>query len=156
MIKQIYTPAKKSRTPFRKLPSSKKGTAGEKIVSTWFNSRGYLVYKPSKTRSSHPIDFFAYHFESGSIAAFDVKTYPCRSVYGDQGIDLPDFQTYCRIAEKMPVSVVFVDSERRSVYSLEFSPGNIAAGRIEGEKVYFDLQLTKVLFTLLWADIEKL
>lgn len=141
---------------FHQLPTTKKGKVGEKIVAAWYRDEGWIVMVPQNKRKAHLVDMVIMDDDDCEVRLVEVKTYPARRVYGDTGVDYEDFLTYCKLAENFTVRIVFVDCERRSVYSLALTPENIQAARIEGEKAYWDLKLTNVLFALANDDVEEI
>ncbi len=154
----IYTPSRKrKKTDFNKLATVQKAKRAEKLVATLLEQSNCSTFSP-RANKAHPIDLGIINRTTLQISFSDVKCYPCRND-GLSGVDLPDFHTYCKLAEQVPTSVLFVDSENRSVRQLKLTPEAIEAAVLDekGEKVLWDYyEWTTPIFWLTWSQIENL
>jgi len=151
--------------PFKKLPTSKKGSFGEQIVKNFLKENGCTIYSSDDKEEGHPIDFIV--VRGTEIVAVDVKTKPRREYYQDTGFDLKDFDKYTELQNinKIKVVIYFVDEREKKVYvallsnlSRKIKVGEKNYPFIEGagrEKViYFPLQNMKIIRSL--TDLECL
>ena len=146
----------KRKTKFSSLATTKKGTKGEAIVARWFEGKGYIPYKPERSNKPHVIDRVFIHKEALRVVFVDVKVAQERDCCADNGMDLSDYQTYLELSKQNEVWVVWLDTSRRSCYSIQINQHSAQFAKVEGEKIYFDLEVTKVLFTLTWSELDKL
>ncbi|OAV44724.1 hypothetical protein [Lewinella sp. 4G2] len=148
--------APNQRPRFIELPTTQKGTAGERIAARWFIDRGYLPYGPAFT-GAHPVDNVLLSPFTGRVTAVEVKTYPRRYASAENGIDAADLTSYTEFAEwyKLPVYIVWIDQYERRAYGAllrDLAPH----ARPDGDKVYFSLQLMQVIFKLTLQQVSQL
>ena len=151
----IFT--KRAKKPkFNQLATTRKGKRGEKIAIDYFKVVGYLVLTPENTRTPHEFDLMLIDSKIQAIYCADVKVSAERTLYSDNGLDLADFMKYLEYAKRCPFLIVWIDENRRSMYSIALNAENVSKAKYEGDKVYFDLRYTKVLKTLTHAELDSL
>lgn len=94
----------------------KKGEAGEKIIASLLESKGFVVYQPS-TIGAHAFDMLAIKDKQRAIA-IDVKAKSRRTYYNDTGINQSHFECYKLFSEKhsMPFWLFFIDEYLGKIY----------------------------------------
>ncbi len=157
MTNSIYTPARRrKKTDFNKLATTKKGTGGERLVIDYFTGKGFIPMTPHHKRKPHVIDTCFIHPETLKIFFVDAKTYPERDCCDDNGMDHADYLKYLELSKTVDVYVAWIDEKRRSCYWIKIDEGNDVHATKGGDKVYFNLIHTKVLFSLTYSQLEKL
>lgn len=159
MANSIFAPVKrrKKQTNFNQLPTTKKGRGAEKLVASLLEKAGFSVYLP-RLNKSHPIDLGLIHNKTLRLSFADVKCYPARAD-GFSGVDYADFSTYCKLAEQVPVSILFLDEQNQSVRELKLTPEAIKAAQFDEkqEKILWDYyKWTTPIFWLTYSQIERL
>lgn len=154
----IYTPPKRrGKVRFNSLATTKRAKRAEKLVATLLEHSNCSTFSP-RANKAHPIDLGIINRTTLQISFADVKFYPPRHD-GLSGVDLPDFKTYCKLAEQVPVSIIFVDEENRSVRQLKLTPEAIEAAVLDetGAKVLWDYYAwSKPIFSLTYSQLEKI
>lgn len=140
---------------FHELPTTRKGTAGERLAIAYLNEIGVETFDPTAS-GPHSVDLFAI-CSNGRPLFIDVKTYPRRYRDESTGIDAADLHKYQRLEAEtgIPVYLLFVDVFERAMYGALISDldGN---RKVERTKVYFPLSAFRVLKQLSAADLLKL
>lgn len=133
------------------------GAIGEKITDRILKDRGVSIFKPAFPHESNVIDRVGIT-SKGRFIFSETKCYPRRFVRPEQGIDKADLIKYVRIITKNPsiyFMVFFVDAFERKVLAFNLS-AHFKAGRIEGNKVYFPLDLMSPIYDLGQEDLAAI
>lgn len=143
------------RTGFQQLPTTRKGYAGENIVSGIISASGWRVYN-CPADMPHPVDFLAYKAGKGLIAV-DVKTYPRRYCCPDTGLDTRDFEKYQEFERetRIPVHLVWVDEFEAAVYGARLR-SLVRQASQDGGKTYFPLECMTVHRFLEPEEVDKI
>jgi hypothetical protein len=98
-------------------PEVQKGSAGERLVLDWLNSRGVIVYLPVSD-AAHPFDKLCATPDKKTIFVAEVKTKPCRVHYPDTGVNISNYNDYMHIRNKYTIGVYlfFVDEYLAKIY----------------------------------------
>ena len=137
---------------FEELATTRKGDIGERIVKSYLTKREMTIY--STDSGPHPIDFVAID-QAGKLFFVEVKTYPRRAKKSDTGIDLADWYKYAEIERIGVVWLFFIDEFEGCCYVCSLSDLK-RNNTTQGEKIYFDLSLFKVLFWLDRGDLNEI
>lgn len=102
---------------FLKLRETKKGMYGEYLAKKYFIENHYVIYTPT-INGTHGFDFFVYDNDKKIFFAVEVKAKAKCKKYPETGFDQDDYGRYCKLSEEynMPVLVVFVDEDKKSMY----------------------------------------
>lgn len=145
------------RTRFQDLPTTRKGTAGEKIVKEILEQKGYKVYAPTKDES-FPIDFVVMKQDGHTVdfvGLVDSKCYPRCHSYERTGIDKKDFDTYVGLLKFLPVTIIFIDGFERMAYALPLALEKDKATFGNG-KAWFELDAMTPLCRLSATDLKAI
>ena len=98
-------------------PQVKRGDIGERIVSDYLESNGYIIYEPI-TNKAHPFDKLVANPDKKELFIVEVKTKPGRIKYPDTGIDTRAYNTYKTIINTYGLNIllIFVDDFNGSIY----------------------------------------
>lgn len=145
------------RTRFQDLPTTRKGTAGEKIVKEILRRKGYKAFNPGWD-DSFPVDFVVMKQDGGAvnfIGLVDAKCFPRCHSYPRTGFDKKDFDTYVGLLKFLPVTIVFVDGFEEMAYALPLSLEHKNATFSHG-KAWFELSVMTPLCKLSAADLRAI
>jgi len=145
----------------------KKGKIGERIIKSFLENKGYIVYTPN-TAGAHAFDFLAIKDKEKAIIA-ESKTYPKRKFYNDTGIDIKNYYKYKIISENhnMPVFLFFIDDVKNEIYGnwlseleKEYNDGKIKyplrKNGKTGIKIYFSLNSMRHISFLNGNEIKEI
>ena len=145
----------------------KKGQIGERIIKSFLENKGYIVYTPN-TAGAHAFDFLAIKDKEKAIIA-ESKTYPKRKFYNDTGIDIENYEKYKIISENhnMPVFLFFIDDVKNEIYGnwLSELEKECYDGKIKyplkengktGIKIYFSLNSMRHIAFLRDDEIKEI
>jgi len=142
---------------FSELPTTRKGTAGERIVQRILQDKGYKVFAPT-TDAPYPVDFVVMKQHGNAvnfIGLVDAKTYPRCHSYTRTGIDKKDFDTYVGLLKFLPVTIVFVDGFEEVAYALPLMLEHKNATFSHG-RAWFELSAMTPLCKLTDADLRAI
>ena len=142
---------------FNDLPTTRKGTAGERIVQEILQHKKYKVYAPGED-APFPIDFVVMKQDGHTvnfIGLVDAKCFPRCHSYTRTGIDKRDFDTYVGLLQFLPVTLVFVDGFEQMAYALPLALEHKNATFSHG-KAWFELSAMTPLCKLSAADLRAI
>lgn len=142
---------------FTDLPTTRKGTAGERIVQEILQHKGYKAFAPT-TDEPYPIDFVVMKQDGNAvnfIGLVDAKTYPRCHSYTRTGIDKKDFDTYVGLLKFLPVSIIFIDGYEQMAYALPLALEHKNATFSHG-RAWFELSAMTPLCKLTAADLRAI
>jgi len=146
-----------NKPKFSDLPTTRKGTAGERIVQRILQNKGYKAFAPT-TDASYPVDFIVMKQHANAvnfIGLVDAKTYPRCHSYTRTGIDKKDFDTYVGLLKFLPVTIVFVDGFEQVAYALPLALEHTNATFSHG-RAWFELASMTPLCKLSAADLRAI
>lgn len=126
----------------------KKGDIGEKIVSDWLISHGYIPYTP-QAAGAHPFDKLCASRDKKTIFVAEVKSKPARTYYPDTGIDVRHYDDYKYIQSKYNIDVFlfFVDEDKRQIYGGKLSRLETQTEIIHnGKKISYPLEHRGIIY----------
>ena len=97
-------------------PEVIKGQIGEDIVLKHLEAMGYIIYRPVNG-GAHPFDNLCANKDK-SIFVVEIKTKPRRIYYPDTGINIRNYEDYCRTRAKHNIDIIlfFVDEVKKCIY----------------------------------------
>ena len=145
----------------------KKGQIGERIIKSFLESKGYIIYTPN-TDGAHAFDFLAIKNKEKALIA-ECKTYPKRKFYNDTGVDIKHYYEYKVVSENhnMPVFLFFIDDVKNEIYGnwLSELEKECYDGKIKyplkengktGTKIYFSLNSMRHISFLRESEIKEI
>jgi hypothetical protein len=131
----------------------KKGEIGEKIIISFLEEKGWIVYCPFTKNKAHYFDVLATQNKE-KVIAIDIKTKARLNNWNAQGINIKSYNEYLKFINKInvPFYLFFIDDKNGDVHCAEliklkneFYPNPyIIAWNLNQMKLLFNIGIDKI------------